>query len=85
MGLTSVLQERSRKCWQSKKDHGSVGKVELAFTDAEVVCAGERFPVHRSQLCTGKSYMLNHLTGTCFDTSGGRCTDGVCLSVREFQ
>eukprot|EP01083_Nonionella_stella_P236225 829876_1 len=25
---------------------------------------------------TGKSYLLNHLFGTKFDISGGRCTDG---------
>ena len=31
---------------------------------------------------TGKSYMLNHLFGTKFDISGGRCTDGGWLSVR---
>ena len=31
---------------------------------------------------TGKSYMLNHLSGSCFDdTSGGRCTDGVWMTV----
>ena len=31
---------------------------------------------------TGKSYMLNHLFGTKFDISGGRCTDGCWLAVR---
>eukprot|EP01083_Nonionella_stella_P110895 324855_1 len=31
---------------------------------------------------TGKSYMLNHLFGTKFDISGGRCTDGAWLSAR---
>ena len=31
---------------------------------------------------TGKSYMLNHLTGSLFDIAGGRCTDGVWLTVR---
>ena len=31
---------------------------------------------------TGKSYMLNHLFGTKFDISGGRCTDGGWLSAR---
>ena len=31
---------------------------------------------------TGKSYMLNHLTGSLFDISGDRCTDGVWLTVR---
>ncbi|ETO06455.1 hypothetical protein RFI_30937, partial [Reticulomyxa filosa] len=31
---------------------------------------------------TGKSYKLNHLFGTKFDISGGRCTDGTWLSVR---
>ena len=29
----------------------------------------------------GKSYMLNHLTGSYFDSSGGRCTDGVWLTM----
>jgi len=31
---------------------------------------------------TGKSYMLNHLFGTKFDISGGRCTDGGWLSAK---
>lgn len=31
---------------------------------------------------TGKSYMLNHIGRTFFDVSGGRCTDGVWMSVR---
>jgi uncharacterized protein YegL len=31
---------------------------------------------------TGKSYTLNHLTGTMFDISGGRCTDGCWMSLR---
>mmetsp|Transcript_22245 Transcript_22245/g.37245 ORF Transcript_22245/g.37245 Transcript_22245/m.37245 type:complete len:1360 (-) Transcript_22245:841-4920(-) len=31
---------------------------------------------------TGKSYLLNHLAGSLFDISGGRCTDGVWLTVR---
>eukprot|EP00698_Gefionella_okellyi_P021129 TRINITY_DN6757_c0_g1_i2.p1 TRINITY_DN6757_c0_g1~~TRINITY_DN6757_c0_g1_i2.p1 ORF type:complete len:2398 (+),score=351.14 TRINITY_DN6757_c0_g1_i2:352-7545(+) len=32
---------------------------------------------------TGKSYMLNHLTGALFDIAGGRCTDGIWLTLRE--
>ncbi|KAH3761863.1 Sterol 3-beta-glucosyltransferase [Pelomyxa schiedti] len=32
---------------------------------------------------TGKSYTLNHLLGVLFDISGGRCTDGCWMSVRE--
>uniref|UniRef100_A0A0G4G9N1 Guanylate-binding protein N-terminal domain-containing protein n=1 Tax=Chromera velia CCMP2878 TaxID=1169474 RepID=A0A0G4G9N1_9ALVE len=31
---------------------------------------------------TGKSYFLNHLSGSLFDISGARCTDGVWLSIR---
>ena len=31
---------------------------------------------------SGKSYMLNHIAGTVFDVSGGRCTDGVWLTCR---
>jgi len=31
---------------------------------------------------TGKSYQLNHLGGTLFDVSGGRCTDGIWMSMR---
>lgn len=31
---------------------------------------------------TGKSYFLNHLTGTSFAISGSRCTDGAWMSVR---
>ena len=34
---------------------------------------------------TGKSYMLNHLTGSLFDISGGRCTDGAWLTTRIRQ
>eukprot|EP00923_Selenidium_pygospionis_P013965 GHVN01024058.1.p1 GENE.GHVN01024058.1~~GHVN01024058.1.p1 ORF type:complete len:624 (-),score=53.31 GHVN01024058.1:1243-3015(-) len=29
---------------------------------------------------TGKSFWINHFTGTLFDVSGGRCTDGCWLS-----
>uniref|UniRef100_H3GXA2 VWFA domain-containing protein n=1 Tax=Phytophthora ramorum TaxID=164328 RepID=H3GXA2_PHYRM len=31
---------------------------------------------------TGKSYFLNHLTGTTFAISGSRCTDGAWMSLR---
>ena len=31
---------------------------------------------------TGKSYALNHLFGSKFDTSGARCTDGAWMTVR---
>lgn len=31
---------------------------------------------------TGKSFLLNHIFGTAFDSSGGRCTDGIWMSVR---
>ena len=31
---------------------------------------------------TGKSYVLNHLTGSLMRVSGGRCTDGVWMTVR---
>ncbi|KAL3686192.1 hypothetical protein R1sor_004214 [Riccia sorocarpa] len=31
---------------------------------------------------TGKSYLLNHLSGSLLDVSGGRCTDGVWMTVR---
>jgi hypothetical protein len=34
---------------------------------------------------TGKSYMLNQLSGSCFDTSGGRCTDGVWMTVCDLD
>eukprot|EP00005_Dracoamoeba_jomungandri_P004059 CAMPEP_0174252206 /NCGR_PEP_ID=MMETSP0439-20130205/1777_1 /TAXON_ID=0 /ORGANISM="Stereomyxa ramosa, Strain Chinc5" /LENGTH=2184 /DNA_ID=CAMNT_0015332715 /DNA_START=325 /DNA_END=6879 /DNA_ORIENTATION=- len=34
---------------------------------------------------SGKSYMLNHLTGSLFDISGGRCTDGVWMTLRVFK
>ncbi|KAH3761864.1 E3 ubiquitin-protein ligase [Pelomyxa schiedti] len=34
---------------------------------------------------TGKSYTLNHLLGVLFDISGGRCTDGCWMSVREYS
>ncbi|KAH7438563.1 hypothetical protein KP509_04G020600 [Ceratopteris richardii] len=31
---------------------------------------------------SGKSYLLNHLAGSLFDVAGGRCTDGVWMTVR---
>ncbi|GMG18619.1 unnamed protein product [Phytophthora fragariaefolia] len=31
---------------------------------------------------TGKSYLLNHLTGSSFAIAGARCTDGAWMSVR---
>jgi hypothetical protein len=31
---------------------------------------------------SGKSYLLNHLSGSLFDVAGGRCTDGVWMTVR---
>ncbi|CAH0473258.1 unnamed protein product [Peronospora belbahrii] len=31
---------------------------------------------------TGKSYLLNHLTGTSFAIAGSRCTDGAWMSIR---
>eukprot|EP00753_Platysulcus_tardus_P001044 PLAT10991.1.p1 GENE.PLAT10991.1~~PLAT10991.1.p1 ORF type:complete len:2165 (-),score=254.05 PLAT10991.1:298-6390(-) len=31
---------------------------------------------------TGKSYTLNHLTGSLFNIAGGRCTDGVWMCAR---
>ncbi|KAH9289231.1 hypothetical protein KI387_033348 [Taxus chinensis] len=30
---------------------------------------------------SGKSYLLNHLSGSLLDVSGGRCTDGVWMTV----
>ncbi|KAH9289242.1 hypothetical protein KI387_033359, partial [Taxus chinensis] len=30
---------------------------------------------------SGKSYLLNHLSGSLLDVSGGRCTDGVWMSI----
>ncbi|KAH7282158.1 hypothetical protein KP509_35G015400 [Ceratopteris richardii] len=31
---------------------------------------------------SGKSYLLNHLAGSLLDVAGGRCTDGVWMTVR---
>ncbi|KAF1794044.1 P-loop containing nucleoside triphosphate hydrolase [Phytophthora cactorum] len=31
---------------------------------------------------TGKSYLLNHLTGSSFAIAGARCTDGAWMSIR---
>ncbi|KAL2635729.1 hypothetical protein R1flu_007208 [Riccia fluitans] len=31
---------------------------------------------------SGKSYLLNHLSGSLLDVSGGRCTNGVWMTVR---
>lgn len=32
---------------------------------------------------SGKSYLLNHLSGSLLDVAGGRCTDGVWMTLRE--
>ena len=34
---------------------------------------------------TGKSYTLNHLTGSSFNIAGTRCTDGCWMSVKECE
>ena len=34
---------------------------------------------------TGKSYFLNHLTGSSFAIAGGRCTDGVWMTLRYLE
>lgn len=34
---------------------------------------------------TGKSYLLNHLSGSLLDVAGGRCTDGVWMTVRAAE
>ena len=31
---------------------------------------------------SGKSYLLNHLSGSHLDVAGGRCIDGVWMTVR---
>ena len=32
----------------------------------------------------GKSFLLNHMTGSLFDIAGGRCTQGVWMSIKLF-
>jgi hypothetical protein len=32
---------------------------------------------------SGKSYLLNHLSGSLLDVAGGRCTDGVWMTLRQ--
>lgn len=34
---------------------------------------------------SGKSYLLNHLSGSLLDVSGGRCTDGVWMTMRPTE
>lgn len=34
---------------------------------------------------SGKSYLLNHLSGSLLNISGGRCTDGVWMTMREAE
>eukprot|EP01119_Soliformovum_irregulare_P015879 TRINITY_DN4538_c0_g1_i3.p1 TRINITY_DN4538_c0_g1~~TRINITY_DN4538_c0_g1_i3.p1 ORF type:complete len:2418 (+),score=551.37 TRINITY_DN4538_c0_g1_i3:532-7785(+) len=34
---------------------------------------------------TGKSYTLNHLSGSLFNIAGGRCTDGCWMTMRQSQ
>ena len=33
----------------------------------------------------GKSFMLNHMTGSLFDIAGGRCTQGVWMAVKLYS
>eukprot|EP00741_Cyanophora_paradoxa_P015292 tig00000194_g14761.t1 len=72
--------------------------VDFARQDVLAVAASIRFGLYEPVLescsmpirvvssmgkqSTGKSYLLNHLTGSLFDISGGRCTDGVWLTCR---
>ncbi|KAG0585018.1 hypothetical protein KC19_3G251200, partial [Ceratodon purpureus] len=34
---------------------------------------------------SGKSYLLNHLSGSLLDVAGGRCTDGVWMTMRPTE
>ena len=34
---------------------------------------------------SGKSYLLNHLSGSLLDVAGGRCTDGVWMTARAAE
>ncbi|KAH3767687.1 E3 ubiquitin-protein ligase TRIP12 [Pelomyxa schiedti] len=69
------------------KDQNDVAD-EISFGLLESVFAScTRKPVFvvtsMGKQSTGKSYVLNHLLGVLFDISGGRCTNGCWMSVRE--
>ena len=72
---------------------------DLVYADTEALANRIRFGVYDEVLAqwkgplkvvssmgkqsSGKSYLLNHLTGSLLSVSGGRCTDGVWMTVRE--
>eukprot|EP00884_Botryococcus_braunii_P007870 jgi/Botrbrau1/17084/Bobra.0611s0002.1 len=62
---------------------------QISFGPYEAIFQSSQKPVlvvtSMGAQSTGKSYQLNHLGGTLFDVSGGRCTDGCWLSVREAE
>ncbi|KAH3767692.1 E3 ubiquitin-protein ligase TRIP12 [Pelomyxa schiedti] len=69
------------------KDQHDVA-LEISFGLLESIFASSaRKPVFvvtsMGKQSTGKSYVLNHLLGVLFDISGGRCTNGCWMSVRE--
>lgn len=70
----------------------------LSYADALSLAAMIRFGFYESMLeswvgeikvissmgkqSSGKSYLLNHLSGSLLDVAGGRCTDGVWMTIR---
>ena len=72
---------------------------DLVYADTEALANRIRFGIYDEVLAqwkgplkvvssmgkqsSGKSYLLNHLAGSLLSVSGGRCTDGVWMTVRE--
>ncbi|MCO5576994.1 hypothetical protein L7F22_030815 [Adiantum nelumboides] len=58
----------------------------LRFGPYDIILAGWKRDVKiissMGKQSSGKSYLLNHLSGSLLDVAGGRCTDGVWMTVR---
>ncbi|GLJ34377.1 hypothetical protein SUGI_0691170 [Cryptomeria japonica] len=57
--------------------------IRFGFYDAVLSCWKGKIKVISSmgKQSSGKSYLLNHLSGSLLDVAGGRCTDGVWMTI----
>ncbi|OQS06019.1 hypothetical protein THRCLA_01913 [Thraustotheca clavata] len=60
-------------------DFGPISQILQGWTGPVVVITS------MGKQSTGKSYFLNHLTGSSFASSGARCTDGVWITIRALD
>ena len=57
--------------------------IRFGFYDAVLSTWKDKIKVISSmgKQSSGKSYLLNHLSGSLLDVAGGRCTDGVWMTI----